>query len=305
MTSTSTKPVGTPTIDVLTGAWRLALEAQHKSRRTIELYLESLRLFDAFLAEHGMPQAVAFVTREHVEGFIAEILTRAKPATAATRYKCLRLFFGWCIDEGEITTSPMLGLRPPIVPEEPVDLLTPAELGRVLKVCEGTTFEDRRDLAIVCLFADTGIRRSELASLTIDAVDLDHRIIAVLGHGRRPRVVPFGAKSAEAIDHWLRIRAAHKLAALADLWLGTAGRRFTDQAVRQMLERRGTEAGVANLHAHRFRHTFAHQHLADGGNEGDLMMLAGWRSRQMLSRYASSMAAEHARASYRSPLDRL
>jgi len=294
-----------PTIEVLTRSWRLSLEAQDKSRRTLEQYLESLRLFDAFLARSGMPQAVASIAREHVEAFIADVLTRSKASTAATRYKCLRLFFGWCVDEGEITLSPMARMKAPMIPDEPVDVLTADELGRVLKVCKGTSFEDRRDLAVVCLLADTGIRRSELAGLTIDAVDLDHKVVAVLGKGRRPRVVPFGAKTAQAIDRWLRIRSGHRLAGLPDLWLGASGRRFTDQAVRQMLERRGTEAGVANLHAHRFRHTFAHQHLVDGGNEGDLMVLAGWRSRQMLTRYASSMAAERARTSYRSPLDRL
>jgi integrase len=71
-----------------------------------------------------------------------------------------------------------------------------------------------------------------------------------------------------------------------------------------MLERRGLEAGV-KVHAHQFRHTFAHLHLANGGLEGDLMELAGWRSRQMLTRYASSTASEQAREIYRSPLDRL
>jgi site-specific recombinase XerD len=299
------QPQVAPLVADLGRSWRLSLEAQNKSVRTIEQYIESLRLFVRFLDGHGMPQAITSITREHVETFIADILTRAKPSTAATRYKCLRLFFAWCEDEGEIPRSPMEKMKPPIVPDEPVDVLTDIELVQLLKVCKGTDFEDRRDLAVICLLADTGIRRSELAGLSVDDVDLDVKYVRVLGKGRRPRVVPFGAKSAQAIDRYLRVRGSHALAALPDLWLGTAGRRFGDQAVRQMLERRGAEASVANLHAHRFRHTFAHQHLADGGNEGDLMMLAGWRSRQMLSRYASSTAAERARTAYKSPLDRL
>jgi site-specific recombinase XerD len=294
-----------PGINVLGRSWKLSLEAQNKSPRTIKQYLDSLRLFERFLVEKGIPTEVASITREHVEAFLADLLTRSKAATAATRYKCCKLFFDWCTAEGEIPRSPMENMRPPIVPEEPVPVLMADDLGRVLKVCKGTSFEDRRDYAIVCLFVDTGVRRSELAGLQLEDVDLDRKAVTVLGKGRRPRMVPFGAKTAQAIDRWLRIRSTHRLADLPDLWLGAASRRFSDQAVRQMLERRGQEAGVANLHAHRFRHTFAHQHLADGGNEGDLMMLAGWRSRQMLSRYASSMAAERARIAYKSPLDRL
>jgi integrase len=52
-----------------------------------------------------------------------------------------------------------------------------------------------------------------------------------------------------------------------------------------ILRRRGARAGVPGLHAHKFRHTFAHQWLADGGQEGDLMRLTGWKARQMVDRY--------------------
>jgi integrase/recombinase XerD len=57
-------------------------------------------------------------------------------------------------------------------------------------------------------------------------------------------------------------------------------------------------AGLEHLHPHQFRHTFAHLWLDQGGAEGDLMELAGWTSRQMLSRYGASARSARARRSY-------
>jgi integrase len=87
---------------------------------------------------------------------------------------------------------------------------------------------------------------------------------------------------------------------------GSAG---TDSSARegfaQILAKRARAAGLERMHPHQLLHTFAHIYPADGGQEGDLQRLAGWRSPSMLRRYGASLADERARPVYRSPADRL
>jgi site-specific recombinase XerD len=113
-------------------------------------------------------------------------------------------------------------------------------------------------------------------------VDLDRELAYVTGKGSRPRVVPFGAKTAQAVDRYLRVRAAPH-ARSTRLLLGQRGP-MTPDGARDVLHTRAAQAGVTDVHPHRFRHTFAHRWLAGGGQERDLMMLAGWRSDDVLSR---------------------
>jgi site-specific recombinase XerD len=291
----------------LLDSFTLALEAEGKSPKTVENYSRAVVAFARWLTGNGRADDVAEVTASDVRGWLVSVKGHVAPSTEYRNYSGTRQFLAWCVREGELDVSPMGNVRAPKVPDPRTVMLTTEQLRALLAGCAGKDLVPRRDRAIIMTLADTGMRRAELAGLTLDDLDLRGRLCYVTGKGRRPRSVPVGARTAQALDRYLRVRVGHTFAARPNLWLAEKGRGvLTADGVRQMLERRGRAIGV-KVHAHMFRHGFADAWLRAGGSPNDLQELAGWRSPQMLSRYAAISRAERARQSHRrlSPMDAL
>jgi site-specific recombinase XerD len=208
-------------------------------------YLVGVRQFTAFLQPRGreLPDA----TRADLEGFIADLLRRWSPATAATRYKQLQALYRWLEDEEEIAVNPMARMTPPVVPDKPIPVVPDDALRRLLAACAGKSFEARRDTALITFLLDTGARRGEVAGLRVADLDFNLDVALVLGKGRRERALPSGRTTAVALDRYLRVRARHKDAALPWLWLGLKGR-LTAWGLVIMLRRRSRQAGLPDLH---------------------------------------------------------
>ena len=103
--------------DRLLRSFERYLRATNRSERTVGNYLENLHQVEAFLRPRGVRLRDA--TRADLEDFLADLLARRSAATAATRYKVLRVLYRW-LEEEEDAPNPMAKMRPPIQPEQPV-----------------------------------------------------------------------------------------------------------------------------------------------------------------------------------------
>jgi site-specific recombinase XerD len=187
----------------------------------------------------------------------------------------------------------MAGMKPPRLPKYQPRVLTLDELRAVLAACAGKTFEDRRDAALIRLFTTTGIRRGEVAGLSVDGYSVAADTLRVVGKGDKDRRVFLDDSTRDALEGYWRARKKHPHADEPWLWLGSRGR-LTDSGIAQAIRSRGQKAGIADLHPHDFRHAWRHHLEMGGASRETLMALGGWESDAMLRRYASTTENDRA-----------
>ena len=303
------------------------------SPNTLRNYTLTLRRLTAHL--DGDPQ-LADITAEQIRGFLRQLMTtRIAPAGIAKRpartlsaktirniHTCLSSLWTWAIKEGYAADHIVQRVDAP-EPEPPV--VEPLSRDQVKQLLNATAFSapwERspdtqtelparralRDRAILLFLLDTGVRVGELCKLCIADVDISAGTATVSSKGRlntgagKKRLVRFSPRTAKLLARYLIARDATGYRDRAQhLFVDRDDRPFDRRYLAKHLHRLGRRAGLNNIHAHRFRHTFAINFLRNGGNIYALQDLLGHTSLEMVRRYARlaevDIAEAHRRAS--------
>lgn len=301
--------------------------ATGKSPNTVKTYRASLATWATWRQSQGLSLDPELATRREAQAFVAHLTSTVSRGTAATRFANLVTFFRWMVAEwaigGDTRPSPFDHVKAPVARAPRVPVLREVEVDRLLAACHGTSYQALRDRAIIALLVSAGLRRSELADLLVGDVDVVGRRVRIReGKGDTDAWVPFGQVAADALRHYERARAKHRDAGL-EVQVGTRSDRLrsgspyflvdprggryggiTGYTVANIVGRRAAEAGLEHVHPHQLRHTFAHQLLAAGVDQGDVMTLGRWRSPAVMARYGADMREARATAAYRDPLAR-
>ena len=205
------------------------------------------------------PVLMRFVATLHGRGLSGRSLARMLSAW--------RAFYRFLIErDRSLTDDPCAGIRPPKSPKRLPSALSPDEAARLVEI-DGDDALSLRDRALFELAYSSGLRLSELASVGIDACDLDSGEIRVLGKGSKERIVPVGRAARDAIARWLKARSAHVAPGEAALFVGRHGRRLTPRAIERRLAQWALRQGLSrHVHPHMLRHSFASHVLQSSGD---------------------------------------
>jgi integrase/recombinase XerD len=276
-------------LDSLLASWLRELRGQRKSEHTWRSYSAAVQSFLAFCAEHDMP---AELTKTNVLGWLGAQGAN-QTSTVRLRLTAIKLFARWLAEAEGFDADPILAVKAPKMDQPSVPDLSENELGRMLKACDGAELRDRRDKAMLVLFAETGLRAAELLALDVTDVDLDGCVAHVRrGKGGKGRRVRFSVSAAAVVDRYVRARRrAVSHPAQGPLWITTRGR-LTYTGMASTLKSRAKDAGVVGFHVHRLRHSAAVRWLRSGGSEAGLLAHAGWTSNAMINRYVKAASEQ-------------
>jgi integrase/recombinase XerC len=257
------------------------LTSRNSSPGTIREYRRHVAGFFAFLDAQGVPWTSP--DRATVRAYLGTLADRGLSAsTVGGRLAAIRSLYRHATRQGWIASDPVAGVRSPKRPGRLPRVLSVAGAARLVEapttlVLRGRRTRDplvadaaaRRDAALLELLYATGMRISELASLTLDRVDLARRRLRVIGKGDKERELLFGEPAARAVRAYVAsgrpTLAARAAAGSAALFLNGTGGPLTARGARMIVARWVRASGVpASTSPHTLRHSFA-THLLEGG----------------------------------------
>ena len=268
------------------------------AERTQGLYAYHLGHFKAVVGgDKPIAEVGAGEVRRYLAGMRQVNGERYSPPYVDQVYRTLNTFFRWCVREGLVQANPLERVRRPRVPKRKSPRLELAEVEQVLETVKEHTGNPERNLAMVLLMVDSGLRRGEVIGLTVRDVDVEAGVVRVLGKDKEERYVPIGERAREALRAYLAVRGNGGGA----LFITDRGTALSDQGWGTLVHRLRKRSGVP-VNCQILRHTFANLFIANGGNLRKLQAILGHASVETtaaiyLSPELSELQAEHGRYS--------
>lgn len=261
--------------------WLKFLSAQHYSQHTLKAYYRTLSRLAIFLSQYHLTWAQ--FDKDSLAKFVAMRIEEEQISINSMQLalSVIRKFYIWLIDNDLAKINPAVGYR---LKRNSRVLPKIADIDLITQLLDQSAPEDEenkrlwiRDKAMFELLYGSGLRVAELVALNLEDIDLDSKIMRVLGKGKKVRILPMGEKAKKAIMDYLPHRYLWQEQADNALFISERlGTRLSIRSVQKRLKVNAKRAGIdQNLYPHLLRHCFASHLLSESGNLRAVQELLG------------------------------
>lgn len=237
--------------------------------QSVEAYLRDVDKLTSFLEERHPGKAPADLELKDLQQFIKWIARLDISDTSQARIiSGIRSFYKYCQSEEISRNDPTLLLEAPKLKRALPDVLSFAEIEKIVEQVDMSKPEGPRNRAILETLYSCGLRVSELVNLKLSQLYLDVGFIRVIGKGDKERLVPIGKTAIKFINQYRQYSRVHLTAQRGHediVFLNQRGSRLSRVMVFLILKDLVRKAGITkSISPHSFRHSFA-THLVEGG----------------------------------------
>lgn len=259
-----------------------ARQAERISQNTLSDYQYTYRRFMGWI---GSDPLIGHIDAATIRAFMASTGNVSKK-TALNYHIGLSSLWTWMVSTGLVDHNIVRQVRPPKAETREIIPYNRDEIMALLQAsAEGRQTE--RNRAVILTLLDTGVRATEICELRMRDLSLSARSILVFGKGSKERRLRISAPTSDTIQGYLEVKPSHRM-----LYLTEQNQPCNRHMIRKMLERVGLRAGVPDVTAHRFRHTFAIESLRNGMNIYALQKALGHTTLDMVKRYLALVQAD-------------
>lgn len=265
--------------------------------RTQQDYTSLFGYFSEWLQEaHPEIERITQVKTQHLRDYVLYLRYERKnkkgenlsPYTVNIRTRFLKAFFGTLHRENIINADPAKHVKPMKTDEKPVEVLTEAELYRLLLQPDKRIYAQFRDLVLMYTLLDTGLRIKEAVNLKVQDIDFKTRAITVpadISKNRRVRILPLTNKTVKLLLELVTENKAH-FPEVEYVFLSQTGTPYNENSFRKRLHLYRDKAGITKpVSPHLFRKMFAIEFLNSGGNLFIAQRLLGHQELSTTRRY--------------------
>ena len=245
------------------------------AKATVSAYESDLNKYVAWLQTHGItkPDDIA---KQDVEDYIAALDADGESARSkARRLASIHEFHRFALAQHAVSADVAASVKAPTGASVLPDVLSVDEVSRLLDAAAVGGSTDPvvlRDKALLEFMYATGCRVSEAVGTNLDDIDLEEKVVRLMGKGSKQRLVPLGSYARNSVVVYLNAgrgelerRSTAKVPERRALFLNKRGKRISRQSVWEIVKTAGERAGITKpLHPHTLRHSFA-THLIQGG----------------------------------------